>query len=202
MKINEKVTLGLAVLAFVVAVATLVSSVSLETASQNSSTWGVLLWVALKWLAYTVSIAFLTWWMTKRRMQLKSVASLDAYAYVHPTDPEIILVRWQVPEGVTEASLILDFKPVGQPMIRKRLISNSSVTPGETVKTELCSRRNESWRWATAEGEIMHKDALTCRLLVLSEGKTVSSWQFAIPGRHFKDRPHIVGENLFNAPLS
>lgn len=182
----------------IIALVAVVTAVSLETALENAATWLVL----VKWVAFAVLVASITRWEVLRRERANADPALDAYAYLDPVGKTSCFIKWTAPRDVANLSLVLDVKPVRQPTFRQRLRLDPAVAPGERVKTEIFSHLDNSWRWATPEGGIMHDDPMTCRLVVLSNGKPIATWRFAIPERHFSDTPQVVGENLFNAPLS
>lgn len=185
------------IISVAVAIFGLTATVSLQTAVENVLSW---LFVA-QLMAFCLFIASLTVFLITRWRRAKQIPTLKAYAYLDPPDQNACFLKWDAPNDVNELSLVLDVKPVRQPKFRQRLLADPALAPGESVKTELFSRRNGSWRWATTEGGIMHEDPMTCCVIVMSKGKHVANWRFAIPGRQYPDTPQLVGDNLFNAPL-
>ena len=128
---------------------------------------------------------------------------LQASVYLLPPDFKDLVVRWKSPIQGSSPKLAVDFQlPSGQ-MERVHIKAPDEVIIGQTVKTTICKENSQnSWEWSSADSALLHDDAMICRFVLIDDRGVEYRWRFAMASRHFKEAPHVVGENLFNMPFA
>jgi hypothetical protein len=124
---------------------------------------------------------------------------MEAFAYLDPLDRPRLLIQWRSPIRDRNATLALDYKPIGEPS-RRLILKTIMLIERQSTDTPICQANEDgTWVWATPENQIVHRGLVMCRLVLVASDGTPYYWRFAIADRDFKEAPRVVGEDVFEA---